>query len=96
MNFKQFMNMYDNWNGLTRVNDASFETVVRGSTVDIMDCIEPIRSKSDVESYGELFEMEVVAFGFYDNELCVRVKHSLPQAFMKLGKKISENYEKSC
>jgi hypothetical protein len=27
-----------------------------------------------MESYDKLFEMEVVAFGFYDNELCVRVR----------------------
>ena len=74
MTFKQFMEMYDDWNGITKVNDDSLDTIVYGKTIDIMECVEPIHELSKVENYNELFEMEVVAFGFYDDELCVRVK----------------------
>lgn len=62
MNFKDFMEMYDNWNGITVVNDNNLNMIVKGKTIDVMD------------NHNNLFEMEVVAFGFYDNELCVRVK----------------------
>ena len=94
MNFKQFMDIYDNWNGITKVNDDTLEVVVKGNTVDIMECLVPFRERTIVEDYSELFDMEVVAFGFYDNELCVRVRHTMSQSFKKLCKKISENSEK--
>lgn len=74
MTFKQFMEMYDNWNETTKVNDDNLDTIVHGATIDIMECIEPIHELSKVENYNALFEMEVVAFGFYDDELCVRLK----------------------
>lgn len=71
MNFKKFMETYDNWNGITKVNNDNLDTIVIGCTVDIMDCILTLNG---VENYNSLFEMEIVSFGFYDNELCVRVK----------------------
>lgn len=74
MKFKQFMEMYDNWNGITKVNDDNLETIVVGRTLDIMECMTNFESSTNVSTYAELFEMEVVSFGFYDDELCVRVK----------------------
>jgi hypothetical protein len=71
MKFKQFMEMYDNWNGITKVNDDNLDTVVVGKTFNIMYRALDLNK---MESYDKLFEMEVVAFGFYDNELCVRVR----------------------
>ena len=71
MNFREFMNMYDNWNGVTRINDNNLHTVVVARTLDIMECMPVL---SGVENYKELFEKEVVSFGFYDEELCVRVR----------------------
>ena len=62
MNFKQFMYMYDNWNGITVVNDNDLKLIVKDETHVIMSTRE------------DLFNKTVVAFGFYDNELCVRVK----------------------
>lgn len=94
INFRQIMDMYDNWNGITKVNDDELEVVVKGKTVDIMECLVPFSERTNVESYDELFEMEVVAFGFYDNEFCVRVRPTFAQAFKKLSKKISENSKK--
>lgn len=74
MNFKTFLEMYDNWNGITRVNDDDLELIVAGRTVDIYDRIAPFWENSSIKTYEKLFESEVVAFGFYDEEFCVRVK----------------------
>ena len=74
MNFKDFMEMYDNWNGITKVNDNNLNVIVEGHTLAIMECTENFTSTSSVENYEKLFAMKVVAFGFYDDELCVRVK----------------------
>lgn len=62
MKFKEFMELYDNWNGITVVNDDNLKCIAKDRTVTIM------------ETKHDLFEKEVVAFGFYDNEFCVRVK----------------------
>ena len=61
MKFKQFMNMYDNWNGITVVNDNNLNLITKGETMLVM-------------GKKELWDKEVVAFGFYDNEFCVRIK----------------------
>lgn len=74
MKFKQFMDMYDDWNGTTKVNDDNLDTIVIGRTLDIMECVKDFNPMTKVHNYAELFEMKVVAFGFYDDELCVRVK----------------------
>lgn len=71
MKFKQFMEMYDNWNGNTKVNNDNLDTIVEGASIEIMERIPMLNG---VENYVKLFEMEVVSFGFYDDELCVRVK----------------------
>lgn len=61
MKCREFLNIYDNWNGIVCINDNNLDLIIKG--------------KPDVVlSYKNVFEMEVVAFGFYDNELCVRVK----------------------
>lgn len=64
MKFKDFMDLYDNWNGITRVNDNELNPIVEMDTAMLMDLREN----------QNLFEKEVVAFGFYDGVLTVRVK----------------------
>ena len=71
MKFKRFMEMYDDRNGITKVNNDNLGTIVIGNTLEIMECIPML---DGVKNYKQLFEMEVVSFGFYDDELCVRVK----------------------
>ena len=71
MKFKRFMEMYDNRNGITKVNNDNLGTIVIGNTLEIIECIPML---DGVKNYNQLFEMEVVSFGFYDDELCVRVK----------------------
>lgn len=61
MNFKDFIDLYDNWNGVTVVND------------DKLSC-RLINNTALVAEDDSLWDMEVVSFGFYDNQLCIRVK----------------------
>ena len=65
------MEMYDNRNGITKVNNDNLGTIVIGNTLEIIECIPML---DGVKNYNQLFEMEVVSFGFYNDELCVRVK----------------------
>lgn len=77
MKFKEFMEMYDNWNGVTKVNDNNLNTIVNAKTVHIMDKnkkIAPFSPKSSIKDYDKLHDMEVVTFGFYNNKFCVMVK----------------------
>ena len=77
MKFKDFMDLYDNWNGITKVNDNELKTIIRAKTVYLMDkndIFAPFPVWSSVRDYEKLFNMEVVSFGFYDGDFCVRVK----------------------
>lgn len=62
MKFKKFVDMYDNWNGITRVKDNKFKTIIEEKTHVIMDTRE------------DLFDKKVVTFGFYDGVMTVRIR----------------------
>ena len=64
MKFRDFMDLYDNWNGVTRVNDNELNPIIEMNTAMLMSLREN----------QNLFEKEVVTFGFYDGVLTVRVK----------------------
>lgn len=71
MKFKDFMDLYENWNGTTVVNDDDLNPIIKCKTSSLMF--------AEKDTYLSkllctLLNMEVVSFGFYDNELCVRVK----------------------
>ena len=51
--------MYDNWNGVTRVNDNKLKTIIEEKTHVIMD------------TRKDLFDKKVIAFGFYDGVMTV-------------------------
>ena len=61
MECREFLEMYDNWNGIVCINDDNLDLIIKGQPAAVL-------------SYKNVFEKEVVAFGFYDNELCIRVK----------------------
>lgn len=61
MKCKEFLEMYDNWNSDAVINDDELNPIIKGRPDRILSC-------------SNLGEKEVVAFGFYDGELCVRVK----------------------
>jgi hypothetical protein len=61
MKLREFLNLYDNWNDIVCVNDDDGCMIIQG--------------KPEVAlSHDDVYTREVVSFGFYDNELCVRVK----------------------
>ena len=60
MKLCDFLNLYDNWNGVLVINDDNLDCLYYGNFWNA--------KISDFEN------REVVAFGFYDNELCVRVR----------------------
>ena len=66
MKFKELLDMYDNWNGTIVVNDYDLNRIVKAKTSDIG------YNKTDVD-YSYLYNEDVVSFGFYDNEFCVRL-----------------------
>lgn len=62
ISFKQFMDLYDNWNGITKVNDGNLNTIIEDASWVIMN------------KRKDLYNKKVVAFGFYDGVMTVRVK----------------------
>ena len=60
MIFKEFIQLYSDWNGTTVVNDNDLNCIAKGNTWDIAH-----------EEF--LLDLEVVSFDFMDNEFCVRV-----------------------
>lgn len=61
MKLRDFVYRYDNWNEILVVNDDNLNPIVKGKIEVVL-------------SHGNVCEKEVVAFGFYDNELCVSVR----------------------
>ena len=62
MLFKDFIKMYDNLNGIVVVNNDNLERIVEATCYTI------------ISQYHGLDNKEVVSFGFYDDELTIRVK----------------------
>lgn len=61
---KEFLELYDNWNGITHINDNTDETVrlENGQTYWIAE-------------NSEYLDKKVIAFGLYDNEMFIRVDY---------------------
>lgn len=62
LSLKQFLELYDDWNRITRVNDNELHPIVEDVMVNIY------------ENRTDLLNMKVVAFGFYDGVMTVRIK----------------------
>lgn len=60
MTIKELLEMYDNWNGITKLNDCNLNCFAKDKTWKIAE-------------NDELTAKEVVSFGFCDNEFCIRV-----------------------
>jgi len=68
MTLKAFLDLYDNWNGITIINDNNLAPLIKGTTSAI--------AFEDGSLYDEdIMASEVIAFGFYDNELTIRVDY---------------------
>jgi hypothetical protein len=67
MRFKDLLDLYDNWNGTIIVNDDDLRFIVKTMTSNIGFNCTPI-------DYSNLYDKEVVSFGFFDNAFRVRLK----------------------
>lgn len=74
MKFKDFIWRYYHQDNVVNVNDDNLNLVVKGKARNIMECKTMFNWSTCVKNYTALFEMEVVSFAFYDNELYVRVR----------------------
>ncbi len=61
MRCEEFLEMYDNWNDDVVINDDELCPIIKGPPSYILSC-------------GNTGGKEVVAFGFYNGELAIRVK----------------------
>ena len=61
MTLQAFLEMYDNWNGQTKVNNNNLEMITQMCTMDLYD------------NRKDLLDCMVVAFGFYDEIMTVRL-----------------------
>lgn len=75
MTLRKFLDLYDSWYDRVVINDNNLNMIVEGVIANIMERTTEFRFDSSVNDYDVLFEMKVVAFGVYDEELCVRVRH---------------------
>lgn len=67
MTLKNLLELYDNWNGIIKVNEVvndKWKVHYKGKTSDFVF----------KKRYKLLGNREVESFGFYDNEFCVRIK----------------------
>lgn len=69
MTFGAFMEMYDDWNGSICVNDDNLLLIIKGNTANVMNMVN-----NGFLQY--LKNVQVVSFGFYDDELCVRLNYN--------------------
>lgn len=61
MKLREFLNMYDNWDIMVCIHNENLDLIIHGTPAIVL-------------SYKDTYQKEVVSFGFYDNELCVKVK----------------------
>ena len=61
----EFLKLYDNWNGYTVINDNNLKLYARCKTVAL--------AENKDRNYTSALNAEVLSFGFYDNELTIRV-----------------------
>lgn len=72
MKLKDFLDMYSNKRGITKINDDNLGRLATGTAAEIIYGF--CRLERSGYSYSRLWNKEVVSFDYNDNELCVRVR----------------------
>ena len=62
MTLKEFVELHDDGNRTLCINDKNLKKVWSGKIIDFQNC-----------KWKPIINAEVMAFGFYDNELTVRI-----------------------
>ena len=68
MKVREFLDLYDNWNGSTKINNDDLKCIWIGKTSTI-----GFNDKKD-KKLNHIKDLEVVSFGFYGDLLTIRVK----------------------
>ena len=64
----ELMGLFDNWNKFLVISDDSLNHILDGEKVfEVYD---------KRERYKDILNKEVVSFGFYDDDFCIRVKQN--------------------
>lgn len=71
MKLKEFLDLYDNWNGLLTINDDELMETVGDTALYRRNIIHRF---IDVHRNDPIMKAKVISFGFYDEELCIRVR----------------------
>lgn len=64
MRLRDLLDAYDNWDDNIVINNDNLEPILKGSVMNLYD-----DGKMD-----DLLDWDVVAFGFYDDEIAVRIR----------------------
>lgn len=72
MKLKDFLGMYSNQRGITKINDDNLGMLATGTAAQIIYGF--CRLERSGYSYSRLWNKEVVSFEYHDDELCVQVK----------------------
>ena len=67
LTLREFLTMYDDWNGYTVINGKNNNLYARIKTDKLL--------LSENYNYNNILDCKVIAFGFYDNELCIRIDY---------------------
>lgn len=66
MKVVELMRLFDSWNKFLIISDDDLNHILDGKKVfEVYD---------KMEKYKDILNKEVVSFGFYDDDFCIRVK----------------------
>lgn len=72
MELKEFLDLYDNWNGFLTINDDEVMEKV-GRNIHLYSMWVTSRFV-DAKRNDPIMEAKVISFGFYGEELCIRIR----------------------
>ncbi len=72
MDLKEFLDLYDNWNGFLTINDDEVMEKV-GRNIHLYSMWVTSRFV-DAKRNDPIMEAKVISFGFYGEELCIRIR----------------------
>lgn len=74
MTLKKFLDLFDNWNVNIFIKNDELDYITEMKIADLM-ANGRFQFKGMNEELMRMLDSEVLAFGFYDGELCVRVDY---------------------
>jgi len=94
MTLRQLLDLYDNWNGYTQVNDRNADPYARVKTDRLTN-----------GNYDKILDCDVVSFGFYDtvwqdgtvdHDFCVRIDYSVKDCLQKAKELVKKYFDEGC